>query len=135
MNFRWAKIRIARGVFSELLTQPFEFATANVGEILSRRRRCRALVEVHGDLELLADALSKLARESDAVLHRRPLERNERHDVRRANARVLSRMLAKIDALRGRGDSGKGRVYGALDGRDEGYHRSVVRSIRRDIED
>ena len=49
-------------------------------------------------LELAPDALAELAREGDAVLHRRALERDEGDDVGGAHARMLARVRVEVDA-------------------------------------
>ena len=73
---------------ADLLADLLELAAPNVGEILAHGTRRRALVEEHGNAELLADALAERAREGDALLHRRALERNEGHDIGGAHARM-----------------------------------------------
>ena len=82
----------------------------------------------------LAHALAERAGEGDAVLHRRAFERNERHDVRRAHARMLARVRREIDAVARDGDAGERGVDRVLDRRDEGDHRAVVRLVGRHVE-
>ena len=58
---------------ADLVANALELAAADVGEILAIGARGGALVEEDGDPELAPDALAELAREGDAVLHRRCL--------------------------------------------------------------
>ena len=58
MDVRGSEVRITLGVDADFLSQSFELSAADVGEILSRVTRRRALIEEDGDLELPADALA-----------------------------------------------------------------------------
>src|SRR4051812_17626639 len=73
-----------------------ELTAANVGEILAIGTRRRALVEEDRNLELTADARGEGPGKSDAILHRRALERNERNDVGGAHPRVLAAVLRQV---------------------------------------
>ena len=107
MDLAGAEVGFPSGIFPELLAQTLEFSTANVGQILARGRRGGALVEIDGNLQLAADPLAECARQRDTVFHRRAFERDERHDIRRANSRMLARVLTEVDSLRRSLDSGE----------------------------
>ena len=100
----------AAALRADLLAQPLELAAADVGEVLAVGARGGALVQEDGDLELAPDALAELARERDAVLHRRSLERDEGHDVGGAHARVLAGVRGEVDVSLRLADAGERRV-------------------------
>ena len=100
---------------ADVVANALELAATHVGEILAVGARGGALVEEDGDAELAPDALAELARERDAVLHRRALERDERDDVGGAHARVLARVRVEVDQPLRLADAGEGRVGDDVD--------------------
>src|SRR2546430_11838519 len=99
MDSGGTEVRIAGRISSQLLAESLGFSTANLREILTGWSRCRALVEINRNLQLSSYLFAERAGESYAILHGGSLEGNERHDVGRANARMLAGMLAQIDVL------------------------------------
>src|SRR5262245_44931006 len=100
MDLRWAEVGFARRRTGfHLVANSLELAAADVGEVFARGGRRGALVQEHWNLELAADAFAERAREDDAVLHRRSLERDEGNDVGRAHARMFARVMIEIDLL------------------------------------
>ena len=68
------------------------------------------------------------------MLHGRAFERNERHDVGGADARMLALMRGEIDAVPGHLHGGEGRRYGRVERSHERDHRSMMRRIAGHIE-
>src|SRR3954447_3030588 len=58
MDRSGAEIRIARGLFAELVAEPLELTATDVGEIFARGCSGGALVEVNGYPQLATDALA-----------------------------------------------------------------------------
>ena len=115
--------------------QPFELATPDVLQIAACRGRGGLLVQEYGQVEAFGDGGGSLARQRDAIGHRRPLERHERHDVDRTESRVLSLMPPQIDpgegGLEERDHRRRQRVAIAGKGQDG----AVVRGIRLQVEE
>src|SRR5262245_36027514 len=106
MDLPRAEVGIARGIRSDLAPETFEFATPNIGEAFSIAARSRTLAEINRNLKLTADAIRKLPRERDAIIHRRPLDGNERHDVGRTQPRVFALVDREIDEVARLRDAG-----------------------------
>src|SRR5688572_4548029 len=134
MNALRPEIRSSFRIRSELISQTFELTTTDVSEVHASRPRCGALVQINRNSELLSHPGAELFRQLDAILHRGILERNERHDVGRADSRVLTFMLPEIDTLCRCAHSRKRSLYGVLGRYNERYHRSVVRNVGGGIE-
>ena len=116
-------------------TNALELTTTNVGEILTVGARGGALVQEDRNAQLVAHTCAELAREGDAVLHRRALERDERHDVRGAHAGVLTGVRGEIDALLRLADARERRVDNDVDRRDECDDAAIVAGVGAGIED
>ena len=96
----------------QLRGQALELAAADVLEVAARGRRRRLLVEEDGQLVPRARLRPPtVARQRDAVGHRHALDRHERDDVDGAEARVLARVLAQVDAREARVEE---RQHGGL---------------------
>src|SRR5205085_4828451 len=83
---------------ANLLREVLEAAGANGGQVATMFRRRRGFIEIDRDVKTLGDLARSRVRDLDALLHRRVLERNERHDVDRADTRMRAVMNAQIDA-------------------------------------
>src|SRR5215213_3098401 len=134
MHRRWTEVRRALGRAADVVAQPLELAAPDVGEILAVGTRRGALVEEDRDAELAADALTELARERDAVLHRRSLERDEGDDVGRAHAGMLAGVARQIYLVYGFSDSSEGRIGHHADVGDEGDDAAVVARVRARVQ-
>ena len=135
MDPRGSVIRGCRGVPPDPLTESLEFALPDVREPLPLGSGGRPGVEIDRDLELRCRTLGEPAREPDAVLQRRVPDGNERDDVGRAHARVLSLVLREIDPLQGDPHGSERRLEGSLGRRHECEHRPVVRGVGLDVEE
>ncbi len=80
-----------------LRREPLELAAPDVLEVLARRIGGRLLVEIDRDAEPFGDGRGDVLRQRDALLHRDALDRHERHDVDRAEPRMLALVLPEID--------------------------------------
>ena len=108
---------------------------ADVREADALRTRGGARVEVDGDLVPLGDLAPEGVRQSDAFFHRHAGQRHERHDIHRAEARVLALVRAHVD-LEVRG--GDQRVRGGCNGvgvAGEREDRAVVIDVAGLIEE
>ena len=85
----------------DLLAQALVLAAAHVGQLdpLGHGRGSR--VEIDGELEARRDPPPEVAGEPDARLQRGRAERHERHDVDRADPRVLAGLLLHVDLAQG----------------------------------
>jgi hypothetical protein len=129
-RWSWARRRACAPGRWPPLAQLLEADVAHVGQVPALGAQRRGLVEVDRDLELASDALAQRVRGAHALLHRRALERHERHDVGRADARVLALVLRQVDQLLGLGD-GAERGLAALARRaDEGHDGAVVARVQ-----
>ena len=73
-------------------------------------------------------------RKRDAVFHRRVFERNEGHHIRCADAGMLARVLAQVDALRSFADPLERSLNSVFHWHDEGDHRSVMGLVGRCVQ-
>src|SRR5512141_2304313 len=119
MNCIRSKVGLALGISPDLVAQSLELPASHVGEILPRITRCRALVEIDRDAQLLSYALAELFGERDAVFHRRIFERNEWNDVGSSDPGMLTGVLPQIDALGRCANSLESCLNGMIDGHDE----------------
>jgi hypothetical protein len=62
------------------------------------------------------------------------VERNEWHDIGRADARMFALMLREIDAVPRHGHRRERRRHRRLERRDAGDHGAMVRDVAGDIE-
>jgi hypothetical protein len=85
-------------------------------------------------VKLASHAFTKYACKRDALLHRRPFERNERDDIRRPHPRMLPRVSREVDQIPRLRDPGECRVDRGVSRGDERDHRAIVRDVCRDIE-
>src|SRR5260221_6526288 len=122
MNCPGAEVGIALSVRAELSAQTFELTAPHVGEIHSRWSTGCSLVEINRNLQLGSNTFAELARERDAIFHRRIFERHEWHHVGCANARVFAGVLTKIDTRCGFFDACERRFDRALDRHYERYY-------------
>ena len=135
VNGAWTEVRVAGGVGADLGAGELEPTAADVDQVRPFRAGRRPLVEVDGDAELVADPASECLGERDAVVHRGALQRNERADVRRTDARVLTLVRGEVDELLRLGDAAESGLDGHVGRCDERDDRPVVAGVRRHIED
>src|SRR5215210_6029430 len=134
MHGRRTEVRCALWRPAYVILQTLELSTSHVGEVLAIGTRRGALVEEDGNLQLAADALAELACEGDAVLHRRPLEGNERDDVGGAHPWMLTGVRGEVYPVYGLSDAGKSRFGDDLHRRDEGDDAAVVARVGAGVE-
>ena len=116
--------------------EPFELTAADVLEVLAARgfvakplRRERP-ARANRSATVAADVL----RQRDAVGHRRALDRDERHDVHGAEARMLALVCSQIDGGDGGCEEREGRRLERRRIPDEREDRTVVRGVGRMVE-
>ena len=114
--------------------QPFELAAPDVLEVAARRIGGRVFVQIDRDGEALRHLGPDFPRQRDAVGHGRALDRDKRHDVDRAQARVLTAVRAQVDVGRRALEERQDGVLEASRVADHGEHRAVVRRVRGMIE-
>ena len=71
-----------------LCRQPFELAAADVLEAAARLAERRLFVQINGNVQSFGDGLAHLSCKFHALAHGRVAERDERHDIHGAEARV-----------------------------------------------
>ena len=133
VEHRGSRIRGVR--CREQLAEALVLRLADVREADALRTQGGPRIEIDGDLVPLGDLASEGVRQSDALLHRHAGERDERHDVHSAEARVLSLVRAHVD-LEVRG--GDERVRGGCNGvgvAREGEDGAVVIDVAGLIEE
>ena len=97
--------------------------------------RIGVAVEEHGQLELVARPLGERERGVDRFTGRGAVERDERHHVERAEARVHARVRGEVDALRDRARKPSHHLLGVVrTGTGKGEHRSVMVGIDVHVE-
>ncbi len=134
MAHRIAAIRLALGCGSHLFKQGFKLAAANVLEVHAVGPPGGRFIVVDRDLQLAPDPLAQTLGELYAVLQRHSLDRDERHNVRGADARVRAPMHREIDERNRRfhaAESGFGNGRGRA---HEGQHAAIVVGIRLAVE-
>ena len=99
-----------------------------------RRDGGRVLVQEHRDVEAPRDFRADLPSQLNALHHRHAFNRDERHDVDRAEARVLAAMRPQIDVGDGARDQREDGVSDALGVARQRENRAVVRRIGRMVE-
>ena len=114
--------------------EPLELAAADVLEVAPRGIRRGLFIEIDGHLEPLSHGGRRLLRQRHALGHRDAFDRDERHDVDGAEARMLAGVRPQVDRRRCRLEQ---REHGGLERRrfaGQRQHRSVVRGIGRVVE-
>ncbi len=104
-------------------------ASPDFGEASTLVIRCRILVQEYGDAKPLGNQCSGTCCQLHARLHRRAVERDERHHIHRAHAGMDAVVRPEIDRVDGNAEQTK---HGVLQRRrlaDEGVDRPVVRWI------
>src|SRR5215468_2746207 len=93
MQPRFAKVRLARGIGSDLIANAFELSTADVLEVLPFGRSGRGFIEINRNLVPLPNLVAYMACHGDAVFNANAFNWNERYDVGRSQPRMCALML------------------------------------------
>src|SRR6476660_6021180 len=130
----FAKIRLARGIGSDLIANAFELSATNVLEVLTFRRSGRGLVEINRNLVALPDLLPDMARHGDAVFNADALNWNKRHNVGCPEPGMRALMLIQIDELCGFPNPTDRRFLDWFALSDERDHAAVVVGVHLAVE-
>src|SRR4051812_40700989 len=128
VQLRRAEVGRELAVLDPLL-QSLRPAAAVVGRTALRRR-----VEEHRQAELVCDARADRGRRTHGTLPVVWAERDDRHDVGRADPRMRAVVLAEVDPLFGDGDACDERVGQLVLGPDEREDGAVVILVGVDVE-
>ena len=134
MHPRLAEVRLARRIGRNLRANSFKLPAPDVFQILPLRRSRRRLVQINRNLKSLPDLLAHMTRHGDAILDGHAINRNERHHVGRAHARMRALMLGQINQLRGLAHAANRRFLDRLPLADQRDHAAVVVGIHLAIE-
>src|SRR5438067_1159904 len=92
-----SKIRLARGIGCNLLTNAFELPAPNIFQVLPLGRSRSRFVQINRNLVTLPYLLADVPRHRDAILNADAVNRNEWHHVRRPQPWVRSLMFCEIN--------------------------------------
>ena len=129
MHARLAEIRTPRRVGRNLIADAFELSAPDVLQPLPLRRRRRRFVEIHGNLKALPDFRADMPCHGNAVFNRHAFNRDERHHVGGAHARMRTLMFGQVDQLRGLAYSADHRFLNRVAVADQRDHAAVVVGI------
>ena len=110
----------------DLLGHAFELAFADGGEVLAVRCGGRLLIQEDGHAVALSHLSGHFFGEGNGLFGRRVLDRDERHHVDSAHARVLPRVLVQVDQLDGLADSLEHSVAQRLRLSNYGHDEAVM---------
>ena len=117
-----------------LRRQPFELAAPDIFEVLARRIRRRVFVQEDRQREPRRHVGGNRLRQLHALRHRHAFDRNERHHVDGAHARMFALVRAQVDvgkrALEQHRNAG-GQRRGVAGQRED---RAVVRGVGLHVE-
>src|SRR5579859_252656 len=91
------KIRTARRVDQNVLTQAFKLAATDIFQVLPIRIGGSRFIEIHRNLKALPYLLSNLAGDGHAVFNGDAFNRNKWNHIGRADARMRALMLGQVD--------------------------------------
>jgi hypothetical protein len=97
MNACLSKVRLARRIRGDLITNSLKLPAANVLEILALRRCCSGFIKIHRDLEPLCDLGAHVLCHRHAVFNRHAVNRDKWNDIGRTHARMRSSVLCQVD--------------------------------------
>ncbi len=134
MYARLAEIGLARGISRNVGADPLELTAANVFQILAFGRGRSGFVKIDRNLEALRDLGPHMARHGYAVFDGDAVNRDKRHDIGRAHARVRALMFGEIDQLGGLPYSANRGFLNGLALADQRNHAAVVVGIHLAVE-
>ena len=127
------EVRLAAAL-TDLVLEPLVLTAPNVGQALAVGPPSGASVEVDRQVEARRDPLPEGAREVDDLVHGRRPERDERDDVDRADARMLTLVGVHVDLVDRRGDEPLEGVADRVVLAGHREHRPVVARVARAVE-
>ena len=90
-------IGLAFGIGFDLGFEPLVLTFADVFEVGPFGTRGRRFIQIDRDAELVPDAFPQPLRHRDAIFHARAAERDKGNHIRRADARMLARVVVEVD--------------------------------------
>ncbi len=130
----FTKIGNARIVDGDAVADAFELSGPNVGELLACRSLRSALVQIHRNRQLTSHAFTEYTCESDVVIHRLAVERNEWYDVGATESWVFADVCREINARGRLTNAGEREVHRDVKRRDECDDGAVMRRVAGYIE-
>src|SRR5438067_7151793 len=89
----------------DVCAQSLKLSATNILQVLALRPSCGGLVQIHRYAMPLPDLSTGVASDGDTVLQRDAFDRDERHNISGANARMSSLMMHEVDQLCGLTDA------------------------------
>src|SRR5437870_8032724 len=134
MHSEVAEVRLPCRNCGDLGTNALKLAATDTLQILSLRDCRSRLVQINRNLMALPNLFANMPRHGHAIFDRHPLNRNERHHVRRAHPRMRSLMHVQINQLRRFANATDGGLLDWLTLADQRDDATIVVGIHLAIE-